>query len=388
MILKQNTGTIAAAIGLVSLTTLLFTLRPPSQDATKPSPKVSPLAGVLPTLPESKALPKSKALSSPTIATPKPTITAQSPLLSIPNPIPTQPLNPISNPIASDSSIEPSPAPLTIQAPEILAQPQPSPAPEILALKPTGSMQVKVHRWLEVTQMTRNVTYQNSQSDRPAQIGDRLTATGDRLATGVKSQATLDLDNGLGLVNVNASTTVKIQELKILPSGGRIAQLKIDGGQVRLKVRSFKNPDSRLELITPAGVSGVRGTEFGVSVHPNGNMSAATLTGKVATTAQGQEVMVTAGFQNLTIKGEAPLPATPLTNDTRLTLEELQLEGSVIHLVGRVDAVNLLEIDAQPIATDRTGHFDVKLPVKDNYQLTSIVTTPLGIQQIYELAIP
>ena len=262
-----------------------------------------------------------------------------------------------------------------------------SESPSVIAQN-SESIPVKVNHWLEMSEMGGSVKYNTAQINRNAQIGDRLANVGDRIITGGRSQAALNLDNGLGVVNINANTHVKVQEFKTLKSGGRITRLQIDGGQVRLQVRSFTNPDSRLELITPAGVSGVRGTEFGVSVHPDGKMSAATLTGKVATTAEGQEVLVKAGFQNLTIKGESPFPATPLTNDTRLYLEEVQLEGKQVHLIGRVDAVNLLEIDSNLIATDRTGHFDIKIPVSSNYQLTSIVTTPLGKQQIYELAIP
>ena len=260
--------------------------------------------------------------------------------------------------------------------------------PSVIAQN-SESIPFKVNHWLEISEMGGSVKYNSAQiGDRKAQIGDRLANVGDRIITGSRSQAALNLDNGLGIVNINANTQVKVQEFKTVKSGGRITRLQIDGGQVRLQVRSFTNPDSRLELITPAGVSGVRGTEFGVSIHPDGKMSVATLTGKVATTAEGQEVLVKTGFQNLTIKGESPLPATPLTNDTRLNLEEVRLDGKQVYLVGRVDAVNLLEIDSQMSATDRKGHFDIKIPVSSNYQLTSIVTTPLGKQQIYELAIP
>uniref|UniRef100_A0ACD5H295 FecR domain-containing protein n=1 Tax=Desertifilum tharense IPPAS B-1220 TaxID=1781255 RepID=A0ACD5H295_9CYAN len=51
------------------------------------------------------------------------------------------------------------------------------------------------------------------------------------------------------------------------------------GGQARFRVRRFNHPGSSLEIETPAGSSAVRGTEFGVSVHPDGKTGIATREG-------------------------------------------------------------------------------------------------------------
>ena len=393
MIINSNASKFGIAIALVSLPALFFLSRysahsststesaPPSAPSTPQRSKVPPTTLKAPA--SLGEIPTTTPELSPTSS-----LEPSSIIPSITNLIAVEKI--IEEPIKSQDSTPEQPkdnnlggSNSSISKPETFNE-----SPSVITQN-SESIPIKVNHWLEISEMGGSVKYNSAQIDnRNAQIGDRLANVGDRIITGGRSQAALNLDNGLGMVNINANTQVKVQEFKTVKSGGRITKLQVDGGQVRLQVRSFTNPDSRLELITPAGVSGVRGTEFGVSVHPDGKMSVATLTGKVATTAEGQEVLVKTGFQNLTIKGESPLPATPLTNDTRLKLEEVKLEGKQVHIVGRVDAVNLLEIDSQMIATDRTGHFDIKIPVSSNYQLTSIVTTPLGKQQIYELAIP
>ena len=399
MIINSNASKLGIAIALVSLPTLLFLSR---DSAHSPTPTESiPPSSLASSTPQPSKVPPTTLKASASVGEIPTTTPELSPTSS---PEPSSTTLSITNPIAVDKSLEKiieEPIKSQNSTPEqhknndlrvfssSISNPELFNEPPSVIAQNSESIPVKVNHWLEISEMGGSVKYNSAQiGDRKAQIGDRLANVGDRIITGGRSQAALNLDNGLGIVNINANTQVKVQEFKTVKSGGRITRLQIDGGQVRLQVRSFTNPDSRLELITPAGVSGVRGTEFGVSVHPDGKMSVATLTGKVATTAEGQEVLVKTGFQNLTIKGESPLPATPLTNDTRLHLEEVQLEGKQVHLVGRVDAVNLLEIDSQMIATDRTGHFDIKIPILSNYQLTSIVTTPLGKQQIYELAIP
>lgn len=159
---------------------------------------------------------------------------------------------------------------------------------------------------------------------------------------------------------------------------------------MRLQVRPFTNSSSRLEIQTPAGISGVRGTEFGISVQPNGKTGVATLKGGVATAAQGKSVLVKAGFQSFVIPGEAPSPATPLKNDPRLDIRQLSSVGNQqVRIVGQIDPVNLLAIATLPQTTDRQGNFDITLPVSAQKQrITAIVTTPLGKQQTYELSPP
>jgi FecR protein len=251
-----------------------------------------------------------------------------------------------------------------------------------------GQLQVRVNRWLEVRRPVGQVLYFRGQISQLARHGMRLQAVGDAISTKERSSTVLALDNGIGFIQVSENTTLTVQKLQSARGGGQITQLQIISGQVRLRVRPFANPTSRLEIQTPAGISGVRGTEFGVSVQPNGKMGVATLEGGVATSAQGQSVLVKAGFQNMTMRGEPPFAPVPLREDTRLNISQLVARGNQVRIVGITDPVNMLKIAQQPQNTDVSGKFDITILLLANRRIEAVVVTPLGKKQLYELAVP
>lgn len=251
-------------------------------------------------------------------------------------------------------------------------------------------LSVRTNRWLEVRQVVGTATYyRGRQSPQLARIGTRLQAVGDTLKTNPQSSLVLAVDTGIGFVNVAENTTIRVQQLQAIADGGRVTRLEVSGGQARLRVRPFTRPSSRLEIRTPAGLSGVRGTEFGVSVQPDGKTGVATLEGRVVAEAQGQAVDVGAKFQSLIVPGEPPSPPTPLTEDTRLQLRLLTTLGNRrARIAGQVDPVNLLLIAETPQTLNRSGEFDITVPLPDNQRIQAVVITPLGKRQVYELAVP
>ncbi|MEA5582405.1 FecR family protein [Nodularia harveyana UHCC-0300] len=249
-------------------------------------------------------------------------------------------------------------------------------------------LQVKVKRWLEVRQPVGEVLYSRGKTSQPATSGLRLQAVGDTITTKKNSSAVLSIDIGTGLIKISENTIINIQKLERGEKGEQITQLQVKAGQVRLQLRPFTNPASRLEIESPAGVAGVRGTDFGVNVQQNGTMGVATLTGSVATNAEGQTVLVNAGFQNITIPGEPPSQPVPLQENTDLNIRELSANGNQVRIVGTVDPVNLLIIAQQEQKTDVNGKFDVTVPFLPNRRVEAVVVTPLGTKQLYELAIP
>ncbi len=242
--------------------------------------------------------------------------------------------------------------------------------------------------WLEVKKLQGKVIYQRQQVRQIAWNGLRLKHVGEILETQAESGAILALDQGIGIVHVAENTRFQIKTLHTTAKGGRVTLLEVTQGQVRMKVRPMKNPASRLEIHTPAGIAGVRGTEFGVSVQPSGKTGIATLSGRVDAEAQGETVAVGKALQSLTMPQEPPQPAAPLRDDPDVRLDLARLDNGQLRLVGDTDAVNVLLVNGSPQSTDRTGHFEIDLPFtteKGNIELR--VITPLGTQKRYELPI-
>ncbi len=251
---------------------------------------------------------------------------------------------------------------------------------------------VRVDRWLEVRQLSGAVTFTRSGGTRMARVGDRLQAVGEGITTGSGSTAVLAVDTGIGFVNVTENTRMQVRSLDYAPDDGRITRLFVSRGQVRLQIRQFTNPSSEFEIQTPSGTSGVRGTDFGVAVQEDGKMGVATLDGSIDTAAQGQTVPVPAGFQNLTIPGEPPSPATPLRDDTTLqarTERVIVSQVRRVRLVARVDPVNAVLVGGVPQTTDRNGEFSLLFPARAGQQVPTItVITPLGKRQDYDFMLP
>jgi hypothetical protein len=250
------------------------------------------------------------------------------------------------------------------------------------------NVKVRVNRWLEVRQLSGKVMRHQGKATQPARMGDRLQAVGDGISTGANSSTQLAVDTNVGFVKVAENTTLRVHSLQTAADNGRITRLHVTRGQVRLQVRPFSNRGSRLEVVTPSSISGVRGTEFGVAVQPNGKTGLATLKGGVASSAEGKAYLVGAGFQNFTMPGEPPTKPVPLKNDTSLTHQfEVVIEQKIrkLRLMGQVDPVNAVLVEGEPQSTDRQGRFSIVLPMpsRPHYQVT--VITPLGSRQDHEV---
>ncbi len=251
-------------------------------------------------------------------------------------------------------------------------------------------LNVRMQRWLAVRQNQGQVQFQQQGQVRAVRVGDRLQTVGDSIITGKNSTAMLEVDTGIGFIQVAENTRVEVRSLGRASDNGRITTLSVPYGQVRLRLRPFTHRGSNLEIQTPAGVSAVRGTEFGVSVQPTGKTGVATLSGNVATQAQANTVFVPGGSQNFTIPGEAPTPSVPLQDNTQLRYEldrGMQQGLRTLRLLGQVDPVNLVFVGQTSVPTDRNGQFSLSLPAiyAQRFQIT--VVTPLGRKQTHDIFI-
>ena len=239
--------------------------------------------------------------------------------------------------------------------------------------------------WLQVERLAGTVSIHTS-GQRSARVGDRLSAVGQGMSTGSGSSANLSLDNGIGSVAVAQNTRMTIQRLSTLADGARVTILDVSRGQARLQVRSYSNPNSRLELHTPSGVAAVRGTEFGVAVAEDGKTSIATLEGQVEAISQGVDVPVDAGLASIIRPGEPPTPPLPLDRELEIQWRLQMRRGNQLIMAGQIDAANTLLFGEDEIAISRTGNFELDLPLSDRHRtLTLTVRNPMGESRIHRL---
>ena len=250
-------------------------------------------------------------------------------------------------------------------------------------------LQLQIKRFISIGSLAGTVRYRTGDSTTTAQVGQRLRAVGDAVITGNQSSVTLTIDEGIGTIQVSEKTELSIGRL-YTNNAGYVTQLKINGGQVRLKIRPFNNRNSKIEIITPAGVAGVRGTEFGVSVLPSGKTGLATLNGMVTLEAQSVIQKVGRELQSTVIMNEPPSTPSRLINDPSVRVDVIAAreDGRSVQLVGRTDSVNLLLIGETTIETDRTGNFNVTVPLPNDRRLSLLSTTPLGRKQSYIVQVP
>ncbi|HAX76343.1 MAG TPA: iron dicitrate transport regulator FecR [Cyanobacteria bacterium UBA11372] len=241
-------------------------------------------------------------------------------------------------------------------------------------------IQLPASRSVEIRQIRGTVTYQG----RPARVGDRLTSPGQQIVTGRQSSAVLTVDTGIATINVAELTTIQVQNLSMAANGGRITRLSVPRGQARIQARPLTNSNSRLEISSPAGVTGVRGTEFGVGVGPNGKTGVSTLEGAVATTAKGRTVTVNSGYSSLVFPGEPP--TSPKLTQENLKYELISLSAidrNRARLICTVEPLNLIFLNDQPLEMDRTGRVDTVVPRPANAEYRVVVRSPLGKEELH-----
>lgn len=250
------------------------------------------------------------------------------------------------------------------------------------------SIDVRVERWISVIQVSGDVKYLSSDGARSANVNDRLTTVGDGIRTGANATSTLEVDTGIGTIELRENTEITVQSLTTAADNGKITHLYVSQGGVVLNLRRFNHRGSELEIETPSGVSGVRGTEFGLHVHPDGATGVATRTGEVYVEAQAVEVALKEGFQTLIRPGEPPLEPTPLPTEPSFDYTvEYVIRGGIrrLALVGTVDPVNYCFIAGEQQRLGPDGGFIYEVPAVRGAEVNVIVITPLGDEAAYDI---
>lgn len=244
-------------------------------------------------------------------------------------------------------------------------------------------------RYLVIRRLQETVNYsRKNQPARPAVLGDKLVRPGDQIETGLDSGATLVFDDGIASLRVSESTTVTLSLLDLLPDGGKRSRISVRGGQVALSVRRFNRKSSKLEIDTPAGVAGVRGTIFGVAVDRRDRSTIAARSGVVSASAQGQTLLLPGGLESLVPLGKPPQPPVATPTAARIyRVSYERLADNQVRLSAYTDPGNLVRLFNEPIDTDLQGNFSFVRPLPADRFLPVEITTALGAQRTFNLTV-
>lgn len=121
--------------------------------------------------------------------------------------------------------------------------------------------------------------------------------TGDRLVTGAGSSATLEFSDGSKMLVLPESELI-LDTLRVYGKSGMVdTRIRVPAGRVDTRVKPQEGPASRYEIITPAAVAAVRGTEFRVvSARDRALTRSEVMEGKVGMLAGNEEQVVPAGY--------------------------------------------------------------------------------------------
>jgi hypothetical protein len=149
-------------------------------------------------------------------------------------------------------------------------------------------------------------------SEQAVQVSTRLHS-GDRLLLGKDSNLTIRFADGSELLVLGGSEIV-MDSLSAYGETGMVdTRVRLQGGQVDTRVRPGRGPGSRYEIITPAAVAAVRGTDFRVSAETGRPVARSeVLEGRVAVAGDGASQLVPAGYGLVAESGKPPEKPRPL----------------------------------------------------------------------------
>lgn len=182
----------------------------------------------------------------------------------------------------------------------------------ILKHQPASAMVATLHGSAELLRAGTGKT-------EPLQAGTALR-NGDRIKTGADSNLTLQFADGSRLL-VQSNSDVLMDSLSAWGTTGMVdTSVRLQSGRVDTRVKPARGPGSRYQIITPAAVAAVRGTDFRVSAETGKPVMRSEVTeGSVGVGNTGKSTTVKAGFGLVAEAGKVPdkprklLPAADLS---------------------------------------------------------------------------
>lgn len=195
---------------------------------------------------------------------------------------------------------------------------------DILKYQPASALVVQV-------QGAAQLFRAGSGSGVPLAPNTRLRS-GDRIVTAAGANVTLNFADGSDLL-ILENAEVVMDTLSAWGQTGMVdTRVRLQGGRVNTRVKPSQGPGSRYQIITPAAVAAVRGTQFRVAAAENGAVTRSEVTeGSVNVGAQNSGQDIKAGFGLVSEAGkpaQAPrqLLAAPELSPTAVQQRSLPLQ--------------------------------------------------------------
>ncbi len=219
--------------------------------------------------------------------------------------------------------------------------------PVAMLKKTPAAVQVLVASGDVVAKMATNTNEQKA-------IKGDLLSQGDSIKTGKYSVAKLGFADG-SVVDVQQNSHIEIySSFQYAGKATYVTLLKLVKGRTEISANPSHTLGNAMQIQTPSAIAAVRGTQFRVSAESakQGVTLQETLSGQVALSASGTEVLLNQGYGSLAENNKAPLPPITLPNAPDVSSLPQQLElvnGQItLDLKPQPDAVARLAL----LATD------------------------------------
>ena len=138
-----------------------------------------------------------------------------------------------------------------------------------------------------------------------------VLAVGDTVRTVANSNVTIEFPDGSQMLVLGDSVLYLDTLFRYGPAAVFDTHIRLEHGRSENTAPKTRDPATRFEISTRAGVTSVRGTQWRVAAAAD-TARTETVRGEVALANAGGTVAVPAGFGAVTRAGEAPAPPTPL----------------------------------------------------------------------------
>jgi len=244
--------------------------------------------------------------------------------------------------------------------------------------------------------------YRRGQDSPEDVVRGTLLKAGDRVVTAERSAVSLNFADGTHLL-IGPRSEVVFDALSLFQGQGILdTRIRLQRGRLENRVKPLQQPDARFEILTPAAVTLVRGTDFRVSVEAGSELTRNEVSeGGVAVSAEGETVQVDAGEGTLIEPGKPPAPPRRLLSPPDLSAlpKRQTLPADVWRWPALPQAVSyrvqLLDDETSVVYAEQVGDPQITLPEQPagQYELRVRGIDELGLEGLsarhaFEFAAP